>query len=68
MADAVQSYSVFGIFIFQLVMFGFFTSIFGKKLTSASFVLIVGEIIFYIVKRLIDLTEMTLKFEEFDLF
>lgn len=47
-------------------MFGFFTTIFGRELTWASLVLILGEIIYYMVFKLLSLAEMKLSFEDFD--
>ena len=63
LSEVVSSYSLLGIFLFQITMFGFFSSIFGEQLTGTSFLLIAVEIIYYIGTKIFIWCKEGLHFE-----
>ena len=63
-AEAVSRYSMFGLFLFQLMMFGLFTSIFGKEFIIASIILLIGELISLIVFKLLNVSDIKEIFSE----
>lgn len=66
LADAVTSYSIFGLFLFQILMFGFFSTIFGKELTWASLVLLFGEIVLVTMFKFINQSDMKYMHDDMD--
>src|SRR5437763_5314331 len=66
LADAVSSYSIFGLFVFQIVMFGFFSTIFGKELTWASMILLLGEVIYILIFKFVNISDMKFMYDEFE--
>lgn len=54
LARLVSSYSLLGIFLFQITMFGFFVAIFGNQLAWASLILITAEVTYYLFRKLIN--------------
>ena len=57
-SEAVMKYTTFGFLLFQLIMCGLFTSIFGQDFIAASAILLVGEIFYMIVFRLFSISEL----------
>lgn len=64
LADAVSSYSIFGLFFFQIIMFGFFATIFGKEVTWASMILLLGEIIYFIIFKFVSFSDMKFMYDD----
>ena len=64
LGQAVIRYSTFGLVLYQLIMCGLFTSIFGRDFTVASFILLIGEILYMVVFRLFSLSELRESFKE----
>ena len=58
LASAVTNYSTFGIFLYQIMMFGLFATIFGQEFTIASIILILGEILSLIVFKLLNVSNL----------
>ncbi|CDW80277.1 integral membrane protein [Stylonychia lemnae] len=64
LGQAVIRYITFGLLLYQLIMFGLFTSIFGRDFTVASIILLVGEILYMIVFRIFSLSELREAFKQ----
>lgn len=64
LGQAVIRYCTFGLVLFQLIMCGLFTSIFGSDFIMASLILLVGEILYMVVFRLFSLSELREAFKE----
>lgn len=62
--EVVLKYSTFGIIVFQLIMCGLFTSIFGQDFIVSSLILLVGEIFYMVVFRFFSTTELKKAFLE----
>jgi hypothetical protein len=60
----VTKYTAFGLFLFQLSMCGIFTSIFGTDFVVASIILVFGELIYMIVFKFYNTTELRETFRE----
>jgi hypothetical protein len=60
LADAVYGYTIFGIFLFQIIMFGSFSLIFGKDLlTYACLIFILIELLYYAFKKVYDMMNIS---------
>lgn len=64
LGTAIIRYITFGLLLYQLIMCGLFTSIFGQDFTIASIILLVGEILYMFVFRLFSLSELRESFKE----
>ena len=61
---AIIRYTAFAIFLFQIIMCGLFTAIFGQDFVISSVILIFGEILFMISYKLISKRELRQAFGE----
>lgn len=56
--QAVIRYATFSLILFQAIMCGLFTSIFGRDFIVASIILLFGEILYMFIFRLFSLSEL----------
>lgn len=56
--QAVIRYTTFSLILFQAIMCGLFTSIFGRDFIVASIILLFGEILYMIIFRVFSLSEL----------
>ena len=64
LASAVSTYSTFALFLFQIMMFGLFSTIFGKEFIIASVILIIGEIISLIMFKILNVSNLNNYFND----
>mmetsp|Transcript_20637 Transcript_20637/g.19626 ORF Transcript_20637/g.19626 Transcript_20637/m.19626 type:complete len:152 (+) Transcript_20637:1173-1628(+) len=65
-ANQVITYSTFGLFLFQLVMFGLFASIFGSEFIVLNIILLVFEVISMVSLRMFDSADLKELFQEIE--
>ena len=67
LTENVSKYTTIALFLFQIMMFSLFTTIFGNEFTIASIILIIGEAISLIIFRVLNVVNLKQYFnDEFD--
>ena len=53
-----MKYTAFGLILFQVIMLGLYSAIFGQDLIFGSLILIFGQIFYMVIFRFFDLSEL----------
>eukprot|EP00347_Sterkiella_histriomuscorum_P005148 403357711 len=61
---AIIRYTIFALILFQVIMCGLFTSIFGQDFLISSIILIIGELLFIVSYKLLSIRELREAFAE----